>query len=376
MGYGSTRNRLLFGDRDMIFWLAVGMLIVATLVCGYYLSCCGLGRTPTYDPARTPVTRFVVLIPAHDEAASVGATVHSVRSADYPHPVTVVVVADNCSDDTAAVARAAGAVVLERHDPSRRGKGYALAFAIPQLPAADAVVFLDADSRATPDLLRRFDAGLADGTLVIQSAICTRSADGPTGLVTAVGNAFDNSMAAGRDRLGLAVPLRGYGMCFRPAVFAAHPWDAFGLTEDAEYARRLGRAGIRIRFDAGAVVWSDAPPAPADLYQQRRRWRTALFGGWGAVIRWVDSKPLVLAQLALAGLAAAASGHWELLAWWVAVVMATGGLYARVIGGVARLRGTDVWKATAVVGRLVVVTAVGAVRRDREWVRTRRTVAS
>src|SRR5262245_20140826 len=83
-----------------------------------------------------PATRVTVLVPAHDEAGQIAACVRSLRAQDYPaERFEVVVVADNCADDTAARAAAAGARVLVRDDPDARGKGHALRWATDRLLA-------------------------------------------------------------------------------------------------------------------------------------------------------------------------------------------------------------------------------------------------
>src|SRR4029078_5445080 len=90
----------------------------------------------------------VILVPAHDESTGIEKTLRDLDAQLGPRD-RVLVVADNCSDDTAAVARTAGAEVIERHDPTKRGKGYALEFGLNYLkqnpPAA--VVIIDADCR-------------------------------------------------------------------------------------------------------------------------------------------------------------------------------------------------------------------------------------
>jgi cellulose synthase/poly-beta-1,6-N-acetylglucosamine synthase-like glycosyltransferase len=93
---------------------------------------------------------IAVLVPAHNEAAGIGATLRSIR-AQLQHGDRVLVVADNCIDDTAAAASAAGAETIERHDPARRGKGYALDFGVRYLTLAppEVVIIVDADCLPT-----------------------------------------------------------------------------------------------------------------------------------------------------------------------------------------------------------------------------------
>ena len=111
--------------------------------------------------------RFVVLVPAHNETAVILRTVKNLLALDYPAgQFRVQVIADNCTDDTAALARQAGAAVWERSSASERGKGYALKFAYEKVLAeawADAVVVVDADTEVSPNLLTSFAAHLGAG---------------------------------------------------------------------------------------------------------------------------------------------------------------------------------------------------------------------
>lgn len=357
--------------------LCLAFLLPATAACLFYLVLTTVGRRPTPASA-LPTRRFAVLIPAHDEELSLPATLRSVFATDYPADLRrVYVVADNCSDATADVARRAGATVIERIDSTNRGKGYALAFALdrilPEQP--DAVLILDADCELPADAFRVFDARLAGGAEVVQAAVATRNADdGPSGFAAAVGNDFDNRTAAGKDRLGLRVPLRGSGMGFRRDVLQRFPWESFGLTEDAEYEDRLAAGGVRVRYEPGVVVRSESPARVADLCRQRRRWRAALFVGGGVFAHWVESKPLVLAQLAATAAVVGAVGSPVFVGWAGVLIALTVAVYLRAVlrvGLTARRVGFLV-AAPWVVARLLAVTLGGLVRQERSWERTRR----
>ncbi len=358
-------------------WLAIILLVPATVAALYYVILTSVGRQPRPLSAIEPRHRFAVLVPAHNEEISLPTTLRSLHSADYPAElVSVVVVADNCADDTARVAAAAGATVLVRHSATERGKGYALRFGLDAIlpQRSDAVVILDADCQVEPRFFRALNAWLANAHAV-QVAVETRNADdGPTGYVGAIGNAFDNALSAGKDRLGFAVPLRGSGMAFRREVLERFPWTEYGLVEDADYAARLRAGGVRVRFVPEPLVKSESPARKADLVQQRRRWRAAVFGGSGVFWNWVESKPLVLLQLALAGGTAALAGSGWLIAWFAALVALTGLVYARMARdvGLSRRRLKSLAAAPAIVVRLALVTLGGFGRRDLAWQRTRR----
>lgn len=346
--------------------VVLGCLVPATAACLGYLvpALAGRGRRPA--PGRAPTHGFVVVIPAHNEEATLPAALRSLAALDYPpERVRVCVVADNCTDRTAAVARAAGAECVERTDPARRGKGHALAFGIDHALKSnpDAVLVLDADCELNPRALRALDAALAAGAEAAQAVVKSRSADdGPAGFVAAVGAEFDAATAAGWDRLGFSVALRGTGMAFRRELLERVPWDAFGLVEDAEYGARLRRADVRVRYCRGAEVRAEAPPSVADMCRQRRRWRAA-----GMLV----SKPLVLAHLALTVAASALCGF---AAWPAALVAVFACLYLRAViaVGLTRRRLGSLLRSPVVVVRLGWVTLAGAVCRSDVWERTAR----
>src|SRR4051794_23950040 len=106
--------------------VALALAALPVLLAALYLGVLAtLSRRRAEPTRRYPTTRFDVLVPAHDEEAGIAATVASLRAIDYPRALfRVIVIADNCTDDTAARAADAGALVRERNDAGRRGKGY------------------------------------------------------------------------------------------------------------------------------------------------------------------------------------------------------------------------------------------------------------
>jgi cellulose synthase/poly-beta-1,6-N-acetylglucosamine synthase-like glycosyltransferase len=241
-----------------------------------------LRRRETPKSPAAPPPRLLVVIPAHDEQGGIGATVASCLAAEYPPDrLTVCVIADNCSDRTAAVARDAGAVVVVRHDPGRRGKGYALDYLFRLTPAEaaladyDAAVVVDADSALDAGALAAFAAALAQGGQWLQgySTVGNPGDSRATRLLTYAFSLVNGVWLLGQQRLGMGVMLRGNGMCFATAALARVPWRAYGLTEDAEFSWVLRTRGERARFVPGAVVRSAmltrfGPDAAA----QRGRW--------------------------------------------------------------------------------------------------------
>jgi cellulose synthase/poly-beta-1,6-N-acetylglucosamine synthase-like glycosyltransferase len=359
--------------------VVLALLVPATAACLGYLvpTLAGLfpgGKRPQVPPARlqrtsqppAPTRAFTVLIPAHNEEHTLPAALRSLLVIDYPPELLrVCVVADNCTDGTAAAARGAGAECVERVDPANRGKGYAVAFGLEHVlrTRPDAVLILDADCELAPNALLEIESLFAAGAQAVQAAVRSRNADdGPAGFVAAVGAEFDDATAAGWDRLGFSVPLRGTGMAFHWTVLQRFGWDAFGLAEDAEYALRLKRAGVRVRYCGGAEVTCSAPPSVADLCRQRRRWSAAgVFA----------SKPLVLAHLAVAVASGVACG---LVYWSAVLVIVFAALYLRAVCavGLTPQRIGSLLRAPGVVWRLGWVAVMGLGRRGGVWERTTR----
>lgn len=232
--------------------------------------------------------RFLVLVPAHDEEAVLRRTLDAIAAQDYPAElVDVVVVADNCSDGTAALAREEGVHVLERDDASRPGKGWALRWALARLDAPfDALLILDADCKPSANLLAASAAALAGGADATQSDnVVTDDSDSPAWALRGAAVALMARVRAqGKDRLGLSCGLFGTGMAFRRELVQAYPWRGEALAEDLEYHLGLIDAGRRVRFVRDASVTSAMPSTEGAGLVQQRRWEA---GKLQALRRWL-----------------------------------------------------------------------------------------
>jgi cellulose synthase/poly-beta-1,6-N-acetylglucosamine synthase-like glycosyltransferase len=240
-----------------------------------------IGSRRTVVPAE-PETRFLIVVPAHDERVGIAQTVASCRAQDYPAGLfDVLVIADNCTDDTAALAEAAGAEVVVRDTPDRRSKGYALEYLIERLQESgrfeklDALVVIDADSFASPDLLRKFDAKVREGCDWIQCyyTVANPDASWRTRLMTYAFSLVNGVLPFGLSRLGVGSPLNGNGMCFTTLGLRRVPWRAYGLVEDYEYSWIVRRAGEHVAFLADASVRATMLEKGGEAAaNQRRRW--------------------------------------------------------------------------------------------------------
>jgi cellulose synthase/poly-beta-1,6-N-acetylglucosamine synthase-like glycosyltransferase len=233
-------------------------------------------REPASHRSSGRRARVTVLVPAHDESAQIRPTVEGV-AAQLGVGDRVLVIADNCTDDTASIAAAAGAEVIERHDPTKVGKGYALDCGVRHLRAdpPDILIVVDAD------------CGLGAGAIERLASTC-RATGRPVQalyLMTAPDHCAVNHRVAefawrvknwvrplGLHRLGLPCQLMGTGMAF--------PWPAIDtaglangeIVEDLRLGLDFALAGAPPEFCPSAVVTSKFPVSAVGATAQRQRW--------------------------------------------------------------------------------------------------------
>ncbi|MDE2347921.1 MAG: glycosyltransferase family 2 protein [Gammaproteobacteria bacterium] len=264
--------------------MALALVALPVTVSSAYLLFLTLlsGSTKTPEPS-TRSLRFDVIVPAHDEASVISHTVANLKTLDWPPDrFRIVVIADNCTDETADLARSGGAEVLERHDLTRRGKGYALehAFAASRTAGwADAVVVIDADAEVSANLLEAFAARLERGESAVQAhyGVLNPFASWRTRLITIAKAAFHIVRSRARERVGLSCGIRGNGWCVTHRLLTQVPYRAFSLTEDLEYGVDLGLAGFRVAYADEAHSNADMASNEQVASKQRQRWESGRF---------------------------------------------------------------------------------------------------
>ncbi len=257
--------------------ISLTALLMVLLAASYwFLLALAAIRKPSAVARRDPSTRFAIAIPAHDEASVIAGTVNRLRSLDYPAELFAIhIVADHCSDDTAMLARQAGATVHERDDGPRSGKGVALAWLFERVltDPYDAVVVFDSDTQVQADFLRVMDARLAQGVQVVQGQHIIRNPQSGwfpalTWAMFLIDNRIQN---LGRSNLGWSAKNMGDSICFRADILRRLGWGE-GLTEDFQLRQRLLLAGIRISYEPSAKGYGEAPRTWAQARAQRARW--------------------------------------------------------------------------------------------------------
>ncbi len=252
------------------------LLIMAALPVIFLLLLTLAASLPRQLAKQGPQTRRIaVLVPAHDESLLIAGTVAEVLKQHYPKDrYSLMVIADNCSDDTATKARAGGARVLERS--GNPGKGQALHDALNLLLQEDwdAFLIMDADSHLHPDTLMQMDRMLDNGARAVQirygvanpdDSIRTRAME----LTTA---SFNGLRPQGKAALGMSCGIYGNGFCLSREVVKKVPYLAHSIVEDIEYHLHLLKAGIKVNFAEQVWVKAQMPMGGRGAEVQRVRW--------------------------------------------------------------------------------------------------------
>ncbi|MCU1283502.1 MAG: hypothetical protein JWM53_7048 [bacterium] len=288
----------------LAFYALLALLAMPTLVLVVEVLA-ALPRSHAPAAPVDPSLRVAVLVPAHDEERGVGATLATITPQLRPGD-RLVVVADNCTDATAAVARAAGADVFERSDDARRGKSFAVASGVTYLAAdaPDIVIIVDADCRVESGAIDALRAAAVQRPA--QAAYVMRAPDGapPARRLAELLFLIRNVVRPlGLQRLGVPCLLTGAGMAFPWSLLRGAPLESGSVVEDLQLAVDLAAGGTAPRFCAAAAVTSFFPVGDAAATQQQTRWL------WGVVRAIAQAPRLIVAALrhrqpSLLGLAA------------------------------------------------------------------------
>lgn len=223
--------------------------------------------------------KFAILIAAHNEEKVIASAVRSLKEIDYPKDMyDIYVIADNCDDATAEVAREAGAQVHERFDAVKRGKGHSLEWMFDRLLAMDieydAVCILDADNLVSKNFFLEMNKRLCQGHKVIQGYLDSKNPeDSWISANYSIAYWISNRLfQLPRYYLGLNCALGGTGFVMRMDVLKEIGWGATCLTEDLEFSLKLIQRNMRVAWSHEAVVYDEKPLRLMQSCRQRKRW--------------------------------------------------------------------------------------------------------
>ena len=253
-----------------------GLLAIPTAILCLQIAAALVRRQVPTSPGRAPGLRIAVLVPAHNESAAMTATLEDIK-AQLRLGDRLLVVADNCTDDTAAVARLSGAEVVDRQDSERIGKGYALDWGLRHLTKdpPDIVVMIDADCRLAKGSIGRLTGVCSMTWRPVQALYLMTVPDGSriNKQIAAFGWRVKNWVRPlGLGGLGLPCQMVGTGMAFPWPVIRTVDLASGWIVEDLKLGLDLAAAGHPPLFCPSARVTSQFAESARGADIQRSRW--------------------------------------------------------------------------------------------------------
>jgi hypothetical protein len=268
---------------DIALSIPAALLLIPSVVL--LIECLAASAAEAASPggAATPAPRVAILIPAHDEAGQIRATVEAL-AAELGAGDRLIVIADNCSDETAAIVADVGATprppavtAIERHDPVNVGKGFAISFGVQHLAPdpPDVVVLVDADCRVSRGAVAALAREAARTARPIQGEYLLTAPPNAGTLTRVSALAFlvrNRVRPRGLKRLGAPCLLTGSGMAFPWAVLRGAPETRGNLVEDMVLGLELALQGHAPLLSTEAQISSELPEGRRAALRQRRRW--------------------------------------------------------------------------------------------------------
>ncbi|MFT4414726.1 glycosyltransferase family 2 protein [Fredinandcohnia humi] len=264
--------------------IALQLIVLFFTVYQTSISILGFVKEKKKKPISTKYENtFAVIVCAHNEERVVGQIVENLLSLNYPKDMyDVYVIADNCTDNTAAIVREKGGIAMERHDATKRGKGFALEWMFDYLwkqeengLVYDAVVVLDADNLVTKNFLQVMNDKLQNGYEIAQAYLDTKNPD-DTWVTKSYAFSYwstNRIFQNARDVVGLSAQLGGTGMMISRNILKDIGWGTESLTEDLEFtAKYILETGKPVAWAHDAKIYDEKPLELVASMKQRLRW--------------------------------------------------------------------------------------------------------
>ena len=264
-----------------LYILQQAMVWIVTIYWIYQLviSVCSLIKVKDKPFVENKEHRFMMIIPAHNEEKVVGNLVESLQKLDYNRELyDIYVIADNCTDNTAQIAKEAGAIVYERFDEAHKTKGFALQWFLQQKieedAPYDAFCIFDADNIVDKNFLKAMNKKLNQGEDVVQGY---RDIKNPSDSWVTAGYAIfywtmNRFYHLARYNLGLSPLINGTGFMVKFDVVKPEGWKTKTLTEDIEFSLKRIIAGKKLGWATDAIVYDEQPVGFKQSWSQRSRW--------------------------------------------------------------------------------------------------------
>ena len=337
-----------------IIMIPIQAMIAFFSVYYFVLACFGFWKKrekKNFQPKHT----FAIVVSAHNEESVIGQLVENLHVLRYPKELyDIFIVADNCTDSTARVARESGAIVHERFDTEKRGKGFAMEWMFARLfkmkRQYDAIVVFDADNLVHPNFLLEMNNRLQKGETVIQGYM---DAKNPTD--TWISGTFaiafwliDHIWHLAKYNIGLSSVLGGTGMCISTSVLRRFGWGATCLTEDMEFTMKVLLKGIRTTWAHDAIVYDEKPLTFKQAWNQRKRWAQGHFDIAGRYIPAMIKEGIRRRDIRLLdGVLHLVQPHFLLMSTFFVIASYAGAVYPFYTNILERVLPLEVWTILA-----------------------------
>ncbi len=258
---------------------ALVWIITIFWIYQFVISICSLINFKEKPILEEKTNRFMAIIPAHNEEAVVENLINSLQKQDYPKDsYDIYVIADNCTDNTAKIAKKAGAIVYERFDSMHKTKGAALNWFLGQKieedAPYDAFCIFDADNIVDVNFLKAMNRKLCQGETVVQGY---RDIKNPTDSWVTAGYAIfywtmNRFYHLARYNIGLSPLINGTGFMVRFDQIKPEGWNTKTLTEDIEFSLKQIIKGEKLGWARDAIVYDEQPVGFKQSWSQRSRW--------------------------------------------------------------------------------------------------------
>lgn len=258
---------------------AIVYLTVIFWIYEFAISLCSLIKFKEKKLVKNKNHKFMAIIPAHNEETVIENLVESLKNQDYDKDLyDIYVIADNCTDNTAKIAKDAGAIVYKRFDEANKTKGHALNWFLKQKIEEnadyDAFLVFDADNIVDKNFIKVMNRKLCQGEEVVQGY---KDIKNPADSWVSAGYAFfywtmHRFYHLARYNVGLSPLLNGTGFMVKFDLIKDTGWDTVTLTEDIEFSLKQIIKGKRLGWATDAIVYDEQPEKFKASWKQRSRW--------------------------------------------------------------------------------------------------------
>lgn len=266
---------------EYLYILQQALVWIITIYYAYELiiSLCSFVKVKDKPLVEEKENKFMMIIPAHNEEKVVGELIESLKNLDYNKDLyDIYVIADNCTDNTAKIAKDADVIVYERFDEQHKTKGFALQWFLKQKieedAPYDAFCVFDADNIVDKNFLKAMNKKLNQGEDVVQGY---RDIKNPSDSWVTAGYALfywtmNRFYHLARYNIGLSPLINGTGFMVRFDVVKPDGWQTKTLTEDIEFSLKRIIAGKKLGWATDAIVYDEQPIGFKQSWSQRSRW--------------------------------------------------------------------------------------------------------